>query len=91
MVNFTFRAVYKKQFEVELLRARSGAPMVRKYGSLCFQEILVLRKSSVRPPHYVSGCEMAHFNTICVKLGNGHPFCDQLTAIKKGFPLTSVT
>ena len=51
---------------------------------LCFQEILVLRKSYVRPPLHVSGCEMAHLNTICVKLGIGHPCCDQLTAVKKG-------
>ena len=38
-------------FIAELLRARSarsGASWVRKYGNLCFQEILVLRKSSVR-------------------------------------------
>ena len=26
---------------------------------------------------------MAHFNTICVKLGIGHSCCDQLTAVKK--------
>ena len=45
----------------------------------------------VRPPLHVSGCEMAHFNTIFVKLGIGHPCCDQLTAVTKGYPLTSVT
>ena len=38
----------------------------------------------VRPPLLVSRCEMAHFNTICVKLGIGHPCCDQLTAVVKG-------
>ena len=45
----------------------------------------------VRPPFHVSGCEMAHFNTIFVKLGIGCPCCDQLTAVKKAYPLTSVT
>ena len=42
-------------------------------------------------PLHVSGCQMAHFNTICVKLGIGHPCCDQLTAVKKGYSLTNVT
>ena len=28
---------------------------------------------------------MAHFNTIGAKLGIGHPCCDQLTAVKKGY------
>ena len=28
----------------------------------------------VRPPLHVSGCEMAHLNTIFVKLGIGHPW-----------------
>ena len=75
----------------------SGAPWVRKYGNLSFREILVLRKPSLRSTSvrtsnpYDSGCEMAHFNTICVKLGIGHPRCDQLTAVKKRYPLTSVT
>ena len=32
----------------KLCSARSGAPWVRKFGNLCIQEILVLRKSSVR-------------------------------------------
>ena len=75
----------------ELLRSRNGALWVKKYGNLCFWKILVLRKSCVRPPVHVSGCEMPRFNTICVKLGIGHPCCDQLTAVKKGYPLTSVT
>ena len=38
-------------FTVELLRAQrvhSGAPIARKFGNLCIQEILVLRKSSIR-------------------------------------------
>ena len=76
----------------------SEAPWVRKYGNLCFREILVLRKSSVRrvrpyicPPLHVSVWEMTHFNTICVKLGIGHPCCYQLTAVKKGYPLSGVT
>ena len=30
-------------------------------------------------------------NTICIKLGIGHPCCDQLTAVKKEYPLTNVT
>ena len=72
--------------------AHSGASWVRKYGNLCFQEILFLRESSVRTSTlHVSRCKMTHFNTICVKLGIGHPCCDQLTAVKKGYPLTSVT
>ena len=37
----------------------------------------------VRPPPHVSGWEMAHVNTICVKRGIGHSCCDQLTAVKK--------
>ena len=45
----------------------------------------------VRPPLHVSGCQITHFITICVKLGIGHTCCDQLTAVKKGYPLTSVT
>ena len=34
---------------------------------------------------------MEHLNTICVKFGIGHPYCDQLTAVKKGIrrPLLS--
>ena len=28
--------------------ARSGSPSIRKFGNLCIEEILVLRKSSVR-------------------------------------------
>ena len=51
--------------------ARSGAPWVRKFGNLCIHEILVLRKSCVRPLLHVSGYEMAHFNTISVKLSIG--------------------
>ena len=34
-------------------------------------------------PRHVSGCKMAHFNTICVKLGIGHSCCDRLTAVKR--------
>ena len=47
--------------------------------------------SYVRPPLHVSGCQMTHFNTIWVKLGIGHPCCDQLIAVKKGYLLVSVT
>ena len=102
--------------------ARSGAPLVRKFGNLCIQEILVLgRKNNicyentiqvvlnqlcsslwtsrswygvrpyVRPPLHVSGSKNGTPNTICWKLGIGHPCYSQLTAVKKGYPLTSVT
>ena len=42
------------------------------------------------PPLHVSRCKMAHFNTIRVKLGIEHPCCIQLTAVKKGYPLTCI-
>ena len=65
--------------------ARSGAPLVRKFGYLCTKDILVLAKSCVHKStpscNHVSGCQMAHFDTIC---GIGHPRYSQLTAVKKG-------
>ena len=39
--------------------ARSGAEWVKAFGYLCIHEILIMTKSSVRPPPlHVSGCEM---------------------------------
>ena len=84
-------------FACSLRSARSGAPRVRKYGNYASKKFWFWEnrpcgvRQYVRPPLHVSGYEMAHFNTICVKLGIGHPCCDQLTAVKKGYPLTSVT
>ena len=41
---------------------RNGAPWVRKFGSLCIQEVLVATKSPVRTSTlHVSVCEMSHF------------------------------
>ena len=36
---------------------RNGAPWVRKFGSLCIQEVLVASTSTL----HVSVCEMSHF------------------------------
>ena len=40
--------------------ARSGAEWVKTFGYLCIHEILIMTKSSVRPPrlHVSAGCEM---------------------------------
>ena len=49
------------------------------------------------PPTHVSGCEMSHLLAKCSKHIQsvfkliGHPCNDQLTAVKKGYRLTSVT
>ena len=80
--------------------ACSRAPWIRKLGYLCIQEILVLTKSfvrtSVRLSLHVSGCEMSHAldwspRHILRLTWFGLPCFGQLTALKKGYPLTSVT
>ena len=98
--------------------ARSGAPWVRKFGNLCIQEILVLRRKNntcyekqyklfwisfavvfgllVLGTEYVRAlsCQRKQngtLNTIYGKLGIGHLCYSQSTAVKKGYPMTSVT
>ena len=53
------RLFEKAKIIAELSQARSGAPWVRKLGYLCIQEILVLRKSSVRTS--TPSCKILHF------------------------------
>ena len=63
---------YRKLYSGALARslARNRAPWVRKFGNLYIQEILVLRKSSIRPPLHVSRDEILHFKHLRVSAVN---------------------
>ena len=73
MRDITYRKLYSGALARS--RARNRAPWVRKFGNLCIQEILVLRKSSVRstyvrPPLHVSRDEILHFKHMRVSAVN---------------------
>ena len=84
---------------VELSRARSGAPLIKKFGSLCIQEFWFLQnRPYVRPHIHISGCEMAHLlagslrHTAYFSCLTCYWTCyGQLTTVKQRYPLTIVT
>ena len=78
---------------------RSGAPWVRKFCNLPIREISVIRwLTPDRPsaPQW-NQCSISHFlaslgaqeNWYCTHIA--HQCCGQLTAVKTGYPLTSIT
>ena len=88
--------------ELSHARRASGAPWVRKWSNLPIRGNLVITwpytdRPTDRPPKRPSVCTtgMPMFTlTLCSYFGSpliAHQCCDQLTAVKTRYPLTSIT